>query len=47
MVQELPAHTVVILNDTEDQTALARRFRGEWNFLFKNANHQVWSYNNL
>ena len=47
MVQELPAHTVVILNATEDQTALARRFRGEWNFLFKNANHQVWSYNNL
>lgn len=43
-VAELPVGTGVILKSDEDQSLLARRFRGNWKLLFKNDNHQVWSY---
>ena len=46
-VQQLPHNTAVILKKGEDQTALARRFPGNWHFVFENKNHQVWSYTNL
>ena len=44
MVPALPDSTIVILKSNEDQTALAQRFKGNWTSLFKNDNHQVWSY---
>ena len=44
MVSALPSQTIVILKLNEDQAALAQRFKGNWTFLFKNDNHQVWSY---
>ena len=44
MVNELPPNTGVILKSDEDQSLLARRFKGRWKLLFKNDNHQVWSY---
>ena len=44
MVSALPSQTIVILKLNEDQAALAQRFKGNWKPLFKNDNHQVWSY---
>jgi hypothetical protein len=44
MVKGLPDSCTVILKLDEDQSALAKRFPGQWHFLFKNSNHQLWSY---
>ena len=43
-VKELPENSVVILKGDESQEELAKRFAGKWNLLFRNDNHQVWSY---
>ena len=43
-VQELPKNGVVILKADESQEELAKRFVGKWDLLFRNDNHQVWSY---
>lgn len=44
VVRELPEGTTVILKTGEPISHVQERFKGNWNFLFKNDNHQVWSF---